>query len=133
MALDLRNKKKLVRLITADCERWNPGNMIPLDHVINYRAKLAARWDVVEEDGKLGQLIEGMDCDSCQYRYEAVIDRPRSVVAWCREQEHHESYLDGPESTTFHRPSEMHPDDSWSRDRALEAFEDGHPHVVYMS
>lgn len=98
---------------------------------INERAALDARLAQVSEGGKIGVIREGMDCDATQYRRESIIDRPASLIAFIHEENEHEGWLDGPESTFYVSPSEVSDGYHASRDLALEAFEDGHPHVVY--
>lgn len=115
----------------ARAERKERGEQ-PLAHVhyaINHRAEL---WDDITRharDGKVGYVRSGMDCDCTQYRYEGVIDLPAGALIHQREVDHHEQYLDGPENTWYRDPGEE-VRTYRSADRALEAYEDGHPHSV---
>jgi hypothetical protein len=83
-------------------------------------------------DGKIGVAVSGMDCDCSAYSRQYTVELPNSVHAFKRWFDEHVSWLDGPESQRFMRPDQVDKTQNWSRDLALEAFEDGHPHVVYM-
>lgn len=107
------------------------GQTRPIDYTINDRATWKAAIGRATVGGKVGVIVSGMDCDCCKYWRESVVDAPPSVVAWLRGYEHHCSYLDGPETLSFVTPDKVQDGYSESRDLALEAFEDGHPHVVY--
>jgi hypothetical protein len=108
------------------------GNTKPIDHAINYRANLVTALDAATENGRVAICRSGMDCDSVQYSSEDVIDRPRNIIAFLKAEGEHERWLDGPESTWFDKPSNVDDGHYASRDRALEAFEDGHPYSVRM-
>ena len=99
-------------------------------HMINERAVYRAILDKYVEDGKIGVIRSGMDCDCTQYYDESIIDAPRGAVKFVLDEVHHEEWLDGPESTRWAKPSDIEPQHK-SADRALEAYEDGHPSVVY--
>lgn len=97
---------------------------------INWRAEL---WDEItapSRDGRVGYIVAGRDCDQTQYRYEGVMDLPAGAFLHMKAVEHHEAYLDGPESTCYVDPEGFEPQRYRSRDLALEAFEDGHPGYV---
>lgn len=97
---------------------------------IEQRAGYRRILDTCVEDGKIGYVRSGMDCDCTQYRREDVRPAPAGAFVFQREEDEHQSWLDGPESTYWLRPSET--EKSYrSADRALEAYEDGHPSVVY--
>lgn len=83
-------------------------------------------------DGRIGFITDGMDCDCTKYHHERVIELPNSVQALKRYVDRHIEWLDGPESQRFVRPDQIDRSADYSRDLALEAFEDGHPHVVYI-
>jgi hypothetical protein len=117
--------------------RWNREALIPqvrvsnVDRTINERAQYRAILDRCVEDGKIGVLRSGRDCDCVSYDSSRIVDAPSGAVAFQREEDEHYSWLEGPESTSWAKPSQTivqyH-----SRDLALEAFEDGHPHVIYV-
>jgi hypothetical protein len=100
------------------------------DRRINERAELAAQFRDKAEDGMVAIVRSGMDCDCTQYRTAVHIPVPLSVFAFQKGEEDHREWLDGPESMWIAKPSDE-PRMRKSRDRALEAYEDGHPHVVY--
>lgn len=81
-------------------------------------------------NGKIGIIVDAMDCDCAQYSRGHIIDAKSPVAvdkAVC------EIYDDaeGPMSVAVVLP-EVAKKHKWtSRDLALEAYEDGHPHVVY--
>jgi hypothetical protein len=81
-------------------------------------------------DGRIGVVVDGMDCDCTQYHRGWVQPAWASVAAFRRWDEERMSWLDGPECMALVRPDQVDRDGNWSRDRALEAYEDGHPHVV---
>ena len=97
---------------------------------------LAERWSTLQRyractrDGKIGLIRDGRDCDCVSYHRELIVEAV-PFVQFMREERHHEHWLDGPESTTIVPPDQIDPCGDFSRDLALEAFEDGHPHVVY--
>lgn len=107
------------------------GNATRIDHLINRRAAWKAQIEACAVGGRIGIVVSGMDCDCSQYYRERIADAPRNVVAWLREYERHCEWLDGPETTGFVRPDQVTDGHYESRDLALEAFEDGHAHVVF--
>ena len=100
-----------------------------IDYRINDRARIAAEISRVQIGGKVGLVRMGMDCDCTRYLRASIIDVP-ALFQFQVEQFKHEEWLDGPESTGFCCPLDL--PESFSRDLAAEAFEDGHPHVVYV-
>ena len=99
---------------------------------INYRAELWDEITVPSVNGRVGVIVSGSDCDCVSYYRECVTNLPAGAFIHQKETEHHEAYLDGPESVRYVTPSVIDPSNNHSRDLALEAFEDGHPHVVYV-
>lgn len=94
----------------------------------DYRRILDECW----ADGKVGVVTSGMDCDCTKYHHEYTVAIPNCVVALKRWFDHHNEWLDGPETLRFVHPSKVDRSNDYSRDLALEAYEDGHPHVVYV-
>lgn len=133
--MNTNERRKLLKNLhrTMDRTGWLPkGHHVKaIDLTINDRSAWKAAIDAATVNGKVGVVVSGRDCDGCSYYRERVRPAPSSVVAWLREYEHHFQWLDGPETTTFVRPDLVEDGLSESRDLALEAFEDGHPHVVY--
>lgn len=115
--------------------RWRPFRLksvrvSDVHHAINWRAELAEQIAGKVESGRLGVVRDGMDCDCTQYHREYAVDF-RGLVAFARYESDHYDSLDGRESTRYASPSDIDRARNASRDLALEAFEDGHPHVVY--
>ena len=123
--------KKLVKQIHKSNDRY-PRGLAAVHWQINDRAELKERLDRVQVNGKVGVVIQGMDCDCCQYRREFVMNYPKSIFQFQHEEEKHRQYLDGPESCYYSRPDDVRDGYRNSSDRALEAYEDGHPHYVTL-
>lgn len=107
-----------------------PVRVADVHHSINERAELSAMVAGKVEAGRIGVIRAGMDCDCTQYHREYAVDF-RGLVAFARHENSHYESLDGPESTNYVTPSRVDRSRNRSRDLALEAFEDGHPHVVF--
>jgi hypothetical protein len=106
------------------------GRSSPLDQLIAERARLAERMSAVIEGGHYGVVVRGMDCDCSAFHWESVKPFRGIVDAWrFRDREYAEA--EGPLSVAFVKPSEVQDGFHESRDLALEAFEDGHPHCVF--
>lgn len=119
---------KKVRRILKRVVRDMPANRAV--SLTDSNAQIRAMLDRCTVDGKIGVVLSGRDCDCVSYRREYVCETWRSVAAFKREWDEHCNWLDGPESQHFYRPDEIE-EGYHSRDLALEAFEDGHTHVVY--
>ena len=82
------------------------------------------------DNGKVGLITSGMDCDCCAFEYSSVLDATSiaKIVAHI-----HDAYdnAEGPLNFRFVTPKEAKAFQRYSRDLALEAFEEGHSHVVY--
>ena len=109
------------------------GNTKSVDYDINQRAAIRERILAVAVNGEYGIICSGMDCDCTAYRWESVQKVPTNWFAFMRSIYSHEESLDGPESTHYVRPDEVEDGKHIRRDLALEAYEDGHPSVVYYS
>lgn len=106
---------------------YNPIN--DLHHKINRRWKVRQIFDRCQIGGQIGVIRAGMDCDCTQYHYESVQPVPTSIVVHDIEDEKRIEWLDGPESVRYLPPDQVTPR-SVSRDRAMEAYEDGHAHRI---
>jgi len=106
-------------------------NLANVHWSINERAEWRRAFSKFEEGGKVAFVRSGMDCDSTQYFDVHFIDVPVNLVDWVKSEEERRYWLDGPERAWLEKPSAF-PDgeEHRSADRALEAFEDGHPHSV---
>lgn len=95
-------------------------------HAINDRASLLPQL-ARAEGGKIGIVMSGMDCDYTKFLHARLISVPTLFKAAL---ERDRAYMDaeGPLSVYYVKPSEL--PESYSRDLALEAFENGHPHYV---
>lgn len=83
------------------------------------------------ENGEVAIVWSGMDCDCNNYTDQVSIINSD----WKSIRDHvHETYkwADGPCGYYITKPSKAQELEYHSRDLAMEAFEDGHPHVVYM-
>lgn len=131
----IAGSKKARAAIRRGC-KWNDTpfykkGLAEVHARINERAAFADRFAAVQIGGKVGYIVSGMDCDCTQYHREGIMDVPASLVAFVKDLDEHYQWLDGPESTYYVRPDEVEDGLSKSADRALEAFEDGHPGTVY--
>jgi len=81
------------------------------------------------ENGQVLVVEDGMDCDGCQYSGRTVLI-DATVKAFDAHRDDVAHGADGVFYLSIERPSakiEYH-----SRDRALEAFEDGHPYSLHV-
>ena len=76
----------------------------------------------LQEDGHIRVIVWQRDCDHCE-GYHTYVVPVASLEARIRSDF---AYAEGPMHHTLARPSQV-PDLPQSRDRILEAFEDGHP------
>jgi len=94
------------------------------------RAKKAALISELAEGGKIALVESGMDCDGVKYDG-AVSIITANLVAVEAEINRRYEWADGPCFFGLESPSVAERIRYNSRDLALEAFEDGHPHVLY--
>jgi len=95
--------------------RISENNLIKLAH--NAREKVAIVWS-------------GMDCDGVAYSNVVTLAVPnRKVIDEAIEHEY--KWADGPCSFYLAMESDVKNLRPTSRDLGMEAFEDGHPHVLY--
>lgn len=95
--------------------------------VLGERERFVKHLRKVAENGKVCVVESGRDCDCVQFVHGAIRDAsvPRKLI---RDEESAWEWADGPLYFSYVRPSER--PDSYSRDLALEAYENGHPHFV---
>lgn len=120
---------KIFKINPSHFLRPRERHLTSVQYSINERARLLARLDKVTENGKICMVVEGMDCDCMQSCTARTRERESLFEEWRREEREYEN-AEGPTWVSFCRPSEA-PSNA-RRDRALEAFEGGHPHSVYM-
>jgi hypothetical protein len=92
------------------------------------RQTLAGTIAKYQQDGKVAIVESGMDCDGVQYWGRACVV-PAHVMFVMQWEENTEKWADGP--FNWHLASPEEEIEYGSRDRGMEAFEDGHPHVIY--
>jgi len=99
------------------------------DDRLQQRADLAARFARLAINGRVQLATRGRDCDGVQYCGVYCRDFPASVIAFELEYERENNSADGPFSIWPESPATVI--ESSRRDLTLEAFEDGHPHILY--
>lgn len=111
----------LRRLIRRSCR--------PAEHdrIANH-ARFVEQVRVCAEFGEVAVVYGGMDCDCSMWEDRVVLLPAVPVVVDKWICDYHDG-AEGPQWTRISRPSRA-PKKSTSRDLALEAFENGHPHVV---
>jgi len=124
--VDLSKGSKL-RKVFAQIARMN---RVQYPDYLAERAKLAQRVRDAAEDGMVVLVRNGTDCDGVRY---SGVTRPVKAVPYLvhREIEKDYEYADGPMSIGVVSPSAAREIEYESRDMVMEAFEDGHPHVLY--
>lgn len=116
-----RLRRKLIKM----CKEYSAT----IDDRLAERAARAARIAERQEDGKIVVVHGGIDCDGgrwddCCRTLPAI---PRAVEKWI------DDYYDGAEGPQWFylsRPSDARDLEPSSRDLAMEAFENGHPHII---
>jgi hypothetical protein len=94
------------------------------------RQALHRRIAECNEGGQIAIIESGMDCDCVRYSgHVSLCDA--TVAAFDAEHDHRAHHADGPFSLSVERPSVARGIRYESRDLALEAFEDGHPHSIH--
>ena len=82
------------------------------------------------ENGKVALIESGMDCDCVRYSGRVhIVDATEQAVEDLFE--HVAKWADGPFNLSFCKPSVAEQVQYTSRDLALEAFENGHPHSIH--
>ena len=91
------------------------------------RARLAGRIALHAQDGEVLLVVRQMDCDCAEWTSASVL--PASVLVVQRAIDATYDNAEGRVSWWLASPDEHIERDE--RDHALEAYEEGHPHVVY--
>ena len=94
------------------------------------RAEIRIMLDRCTEDGKICVVESGMDCDSVRYCHGTIHPTP-SVIGYVASRDSTYEWADGPCVVGVCKPSDR--PESYSRDLAMEAFENGHPHYITES
>ena len=105
-----------------DCRNNEPA---PLDE----RQRKALMLESMAEGGKIAVVHWGMDCD-CSRWSDRVVILPAHPVAMERWENDFYNNAEGPQGHYFTSPSDAERLTPESRDLALEAFENGHPHAI---
>ncbi|WP_262267278.1 MULTISPECIES: hypothetical protein [Microvirga] len=118
-----RKYRSLIRRLVRELNR-NKVNFLAR------RADLKTRIGQLQESGKVAIVYGGIDCDGGRWdnRVSMVPAIPMAVERWY---DRYEAQAEGPQWQTLEKPSvasDLVEDD---RDLALEAFEDGHSHVLF--
>lgn len=88
--------------------------------------------DAFAEGGKVCAIESGRDCDGVQYDGRVhTIDA--SIKAWRELEDRIGQWADGPFRLSVAAPSTAALVRYSSRDLVMEAFEDGHPHVIHST
>lgn len=98
---------------------------------INDRVRLK---HTLQQEGHSGQIVvwtQTVDCDHSQRTTRKTVPTYKSVMEMWMVVENFFNGLEGYGNIVFAEPNENE-DFSESRDLALEAFEDGHAHVVHL-
>lgn len=103
------------------------GYVLYLHHQTQGRISLLQKIKDCTEDGKVAIIVTSTDCDWTRATYCHLLD-PAELFSYIDQ-----LYEDAEGPTNWHieRPSDTKDFRSSSRDLALEAFEDGHPHLIY--
>lgn len=92
------------------------------------RAYLQQILDDCTEQGEVGLVESGMDCDCVQYCY-GKAHPAMPAIAFQRRRADVYDWADGPCRLSICRPSEL--PESYQRDLVMEAYENGHPHSIH--
>jgi hypothetical protein len=114
--------------------RWKLGKIKIADtQGYDYLARKVGLVDKIAslaEDGKVAVVYNERDCDMVQSNGNVEI-LPASAVAFIRWLDKKLEWAEGPVNWELYSPSETVGIEQTTRDLVMEAFEDGHPHVVY--
>lgn len=95
------------------------------------RAELRSTLDRLAEDGRIAIVHGGLDCDGVQVSG-CVDTLPAQAMAVERWRDRMHAQAEGPLWGHLEAPSATRGIRRHSRDLALEAFEDGHPHCMHV-
>lgn len=99
------------------------------DH-LQLQQELAQTISNAAEGGQIAVVESGRDCDGVRYWGDVTL-LPATLVHFNQHWEKRAKWADGPFHLDIARPSEALRTHRGSRDLALEAFEDGHPHCLF--
>ena len=113
--------------------KWSVGNDMgkrDIHYNLEKRWKLEQRIKDCAVDGKIYVEESGMDCDCVKY-WGHVHECKATLMDYYRLSEEINKWADGPFSLHIMSERDRKEVKSGSKDLILEAYEDGHPHVVY--
>ena len=128
--MDKKARKFIKRVIKSSPRSYKYGENSK-DWLAEKEA-VAKRIAELAENGKVAIIESGRDCDGVEY-WGNVSIIPASVVAYNHWYDETDKWADGPFYGQLARVSDTEEVEYSSRDRGMEAFEDGHPHVIYSS
>lgn len=129
MKSELRAYSRMMRKNGVELVNKKVSRRLPEVHeTINRRSDLSNSLKALVKDGMITACASGMDCDCTSYNQRST-RKAMTVVGEDRGMQKSYEYADGPMDLWFEAPGGE--DFSESKDLALAAFEDGHPHVVY--
>lgn len=111
---------------------WKQLAKIKFEHkedVLANKANARAYIDSKAQDGKLAIHVWQMDCDCASWDYLKVVPANSLVAIEAFMNDVYDN-AEGPVRISYCSPDACKDFKSESRDHALEAFEDGHPHYV---
>ena len=95
---------------------------------LNERLSLSRRIAALSDNNLIGIAYSGMDCDCSSFSSATTVKaNVMAVIKWSND---FESGAEGPQSWWLITPEEADDTPYTSRDLALEAFENGHPHFI---
>lgn len=123
------NIKSLSKKIVRKINKQSPKPFGFRDDKLARRQRFADTVKQNTENGLVSIVWSGRDCDgvyACHaYTYKAC---PFAIENDIERQYEH---ADGPLSFQLAKPSDVSEFEGYTRDLAMEAFEDGHNHVIY--
>lgn len=114
---------ELYRVIRKVGDRVN----IEDESVLAERVSIAKLIKGCTEDGKVAVVTSGRDCDCSEFCW-CSIKENLSAMKFIADRDDAYNWADGPMHIGICKPSER--PEVYSRDLAMEAHEDGHPHIV---
>ena len=109
---------------------WKPLNRLLPRDLLQVKAERIAEINAHAVNGMVGIAGAGMDCDCSKWSGPCGI-YPATYYEVERALDHIYEGLDGPADFWLVTPEVAESTPHQSRDLALEAFEDGHAHIVY--
>lgn len=123
------NAKKLARKIMRKINRQSPKPAGFRDDPLARRQRLVNAINQHTENGFVSIVWSGRDCDGV-YGCHAETYKACSIAIETDIERRYE-WADGPLNCQFAKPSDVYGLEPYTRDLGLEAFEDGHNHIIY--